>query len=324
MITRRAIFATSTLAMPGLARAQGFPSRTLTIVVPAAPGGTLDALARFLAQAMGPALGRTVVVENVTGAGGLIGLQRVMRAEPDGHVMVFGNMGVMAAFLALNPNAGYDPRRDLAPIGLAAHVPMVIAASPQSGVRDLAALLSRFRERGERATFGTAGAGTTSHLAPAMLLHLAGLKGTLVSYRGSGPAMNDLAAGVVDAVIDQTVTMIPAHQGGTAVALAVSGPRRAARMPDVPTFAEAGMPGFDLVVWNAVAAPRGTPPAVIARLAAALETALASEEMQRRLADLAAVPPGAEERGPEALGRLIATDTARWLVVVREAGLATN
>jgi tripartite-type tricarboxylate transporter receptor subunit TctC len=308
------------------ARAQtgggAWPQRTITLVVPSAPGGTLDALARFFAQAMSPALGRAVVVENVGGAGGLIGMQRGARAEPDGHTIVFGNMGVMAASVALNPDSGYDPRRDLAPVGMAAHVPMVLAASPQSGVRDLQELLARIRERGEGVTFGTAGLGTTSHLAPALLMHLTGLKATLVSYRGAGPAMNDLAAGVVDAVIDQTVTMIPAHRGRTAVALAVSGAGRVPQIQEVPTFAEAGVPAFDLVVWNAIAAPRGTPPAVVERLAAAVEAALADEELRRRLSELAAVPPAPEERGPEPLRRRIASDVERWTAIVQAAGIA--
>jgi tripartite-type tricarboxylate transporter receptor subunit TctC len=321
---RRAVLsaALAGLAAPALAQADGFPQRNVTLIVPSAPGGTLDALARFFAQAMAPHLGRGVVVENVSGAGGLIGMQRVTRAEPDGHVLGFGNMGVMAAFVGLNPDAGYDPRRDLAPVGIAAHVPMVLAASPRGDVRDLAGLLARLREKGEGVTFGTAGLGTTSHLAPAYLLHLTGLRGTLVAYRGAGPAMNDLAAGVVEAVIDQTVTMIPAHRGRTAVALAVSGAARLAQIPDVPTFAEAGVPAFDLVIWNAIAAPRGTPPAVLARLAAALEGALADAELRRRLEELAAVPPTPEERGPEALGRRIAADAARWIEVARAAGLA--
>jgi tripartite-type tricarboxylate transporter receptor subunit TctC len=311
-------------ATPPPARAQtgGWPQRTVTLVVPSAPGGTLDALARFFAQAMSPPLGRGVVVENVSGAGGLIGMQRAARAEPDGHTLVFGNMGVMAASAALNPDPGYDPRRDLAPVGMAAHVPMVLAASPQTGVRDLGGLLARIRERGESTTFGTAGLGTTSHLAPALLLHLTGLKATLVSYRGAGPAMNDLAAGVVDAVMDQTVTMIPAHRGRTAVALAVSGARRVPQLPEVPTFAEAGVPAFDLVVWNAVAAPRGTPTAVVERLAAAVEAALADGELRRRLSDLAAVPPDREERGPEPLRRRIASDVERWTAIAQAAGIA--
>jgi tripartite-type tricarboxylate transporter receptor subunit TctC len=199
---------------------------------------------------------------------------------------------------------------------------MVLAAGPQTGVRDLGGLLARIRERGESATFGTAGLGTTSHLAPALLLHLTGLKATLVSYRGAGPAMNDLAAGVVDAVMDQTVTMIPAHRGRTAVALAVSGARRVPQLPEVPTFAEAGVPAFDLVVWNAVAAPRGTPTAVVERLAAAVEAALADGELRRRLSDLAAVPPDREERGPEPLRRRIASDVERWTAIAQAAGIA--
>ena len=319
---RRSLLAMAAAAVPARAQTGGWPQRAVTLVVPSAPGGTLDALARFFAQAMSPSLGRGVVVENVGGAGGVIGMQRAARAEPDGHTLVFGNMGVMAASVALNPDAGYDPRRDLAPVGMAAHVPMVLAASPQSGVRDLQGLLARVRERGDAATFGTAGLGTTSHLAPAMLLHLTGLKATLVSYRGAGPAMNDLAAGVVDAAIDQTVTMIPAHRGRTAVALAVSGARRVPQIPEVPTFAEAGVPAFDLVVWNAIAAPRGTPPAVVERLAAAVEAALADEELRRRLSDLAAVPPAPEERGPEPLQRRIASDIERWTAIVQASGIA--
>ena len=321
---RRSLLAMAAAAAPARAQTGGgaWPQRTITLVVPSAPGGTLDALARFFAQAMSPALGRAVVVENVSGAGGLVGMQRAARAEPDGHTVVFGNMGFMAASVALNPNSGYDPRRDLAPVGMAAHVPMVLAASPQSGVRDLQELLARIRERGEGVTFGTAGLGTTSHLAPALLLHLTSLKATLVSYRGAGPAMNDLAAGVVDAVIDQTVTMIPAHRGRTAVALAVSGARRVPQIPEVPTFAEAGVPAFDLVVWNAIAAPRGTPPAAVERLAAAVEAALADEELRRRLSDLAAVPPAPEERGPEPLQRRIASDIERWTAIVQASGIA--
>jgi tripartite-type tricarboxylate transporter receptor subunit TctC len=320
------VAAPATLATPFVARAQGgaWPQRTITLIVPSAPGGTLDALARFFAEAMSPILGRSMVVENVTGAGGLIGMQRVMRSDPDGHTIVFGNMGIMAAFVATNPKAGYDPRRDLAPVGLAAHVPMVLAASPQSGVRDLQTLLARIRERGERSTFGTAGLGTTSHLAPALLMHLTGLKATLVSYRGAGPAMNDLAAGVVDAVIDQTVTMIPAHRGGTAVALAVSGAQRAPQIPEVPTFAEAGVPSFDLVVWNAIAAPRGTPAQLLDRLAAAMDAALATEGLARRLGDLAALPPTREERSPEPLRQRIAADADRWIQVVQASGMAVQ
>jgi tripartite-type tricarboxylate transporter receptor subunit TctC len=201
---------------------------------------------------------------------------------------------------------------------------MVLATSPRGSLRSLDDLLAHIHRTGERATFGTAGVGTTSYLAPAYLLHLAGVKATLVSYRGSGPAMNDLAAGVVDAVIDQTVTMIPAHRGGTAHAVAVSAPARIPQLPDVPTFAEAGRPDFDLVIWNAFAAPPGTPAPVVARLHEALETAMRDPALLGRLAELATILPAPETRGPEALRQRIAADVGKWTAIVRAAGLGKD
>ena len=319
--TRRAALALPLVSLATPALAQGFPQRNVTIIVPSAPGGTLDALARYFGQAMAPNLGRSVVVENVGGAGGLIGMQRAARAEADGHTLVFGNMGVMAVAAVLNPNSGFDPRRDLAPISMVADVPMVLAASPRGQIRDLAGLLDHIRRNGDKATFGTAGSGTTSHLAPGYLLHLAGLKATLVSYRGAGPAMTDLAAGTVDAVIDQTVTMIPAHRGGTAIALAVSSPQRIAQLPDVPSFAEAGLPGFDLVIWNAFAAPAGTPAPIIARLAEAIEAAQRDPVLQGRLRDLASTAPVEAARGPEALKARIEADITKWAEIIKASGV---
>ncbi|TCH97903.1 tripartite tricarboxylate transporter substrate binding protein [Roseococcus sp. SYP-B2431] len=304
------------------ALAQDYPTRTVTMIVPSAPGGTLDALGRLMAQAMGPELGRSVVIENVTGAGSLVGMQRLVRSDPEGHVIGFGNVGSMAANVATTRDLGFDPRTDLTPISIVANVPMVLAASPRSGIRDLATLLSRIRERGEGVTFGTPGAGTTGHLAPAYLFTLVGAKAMLVPYRGAGPAMSDLAAGTVDVVIDQTVTMIPAHLGRTAVALAVTGSARAAQLPDVPTFAEAGVPGFDMVIWNAIAGPKGMPPTVVQRLQLAIEAALTSPAVASRFADLAATMPPPAQRGPEAMQRQIAADVDRWVQVVRSSGMA--
>ncbi|RAI59749.1 Bug family tripartite tricarboxylate transporter substrate binding protein [Roseicella frigidaeris] len=321
-VSRRLALATPLLAAPAAgARAEAFPQRTVTIIVPSAPGGTLDAVARFFAQAMAPGLGRSVVVENVSGAGGLVGMQRLARAEPDGHTLAFGNMGVMAVGYVLNPGGGFDPRRDMTPLSLVVDVPMVLAASPRGGIRTLAGLLDHIRRSEGRVSFGTAGLGTTSHLAPGYLLHLVGLKATLVSYRGSGPAMNDLAAGVVDAVIDQTVTMIPAHRGGTAVALAVSAPHRIPQLPEVPTFAEAGLPGFDLVIWNGFAGPPGLPAPVTARLAEALEAAQGDAGLQARLQELASSPSPPAERGPAAMQARIAAEVTKWTAIIRQSGV---
>lgn len=308
----------------GGAMAQAYPTRTVTMIVPSAPGGTLDALGRLMARSMGADLGRNVVVENISGAGSLVGMQRLVRSDPDGHVIGFGNLGSLAANVAVTRDLGFDPRQDLTPIGIVGNVPMVIAASPRSGVRDLTTLLARIREQGEGVTFGTPGTGTTGHLAPAYLLSLTGLRATLVPYRGAGPAMSDLAAGTVDAVIDQTVTMIPAHLGRTAVALAVTGSQRVAQLPDVPTFAEAGVPGFDMVIWNAIAGPKGMPPAVVQRLVRAIDVALADPAVTARFAELATQAPPPEERGPEVLRRRIVADVDRWIEVVRRSGMAVQ
>ena len=305
----------------GAARAQDYPTRPVTMIVPSAPGGTLDALGRLMAQAMAADLGRNVVVENVSGAGSVVGMQRLVRSDPDGYTIGFGNLGAMAASLAITKNLGFDPRQDLTPISIVANVPMVIAASPKSGIRDLTTLLARIRETGDGVTFGTPGTGTTGHLAPAYLFTLTGHKAMLVPYRGAGPAMSDLAAGTVDAVIDQTVTMIPAHLGKTAVALAVTGDKRLAQLPDVPTFAEAGVPSFDMVIWNAIAGPKGMPQAVVQRLLRSIEASLASPNVVARFADLASEAPPAAQRGPEAMRARIAADVERWQQVVKASGM---
>lgn len=295
-----------------VAGAQDYPSGPVTMVVPFAPGGTTDVLARIVAPAMAAHLGQNVLVENVGGAGGRIGTQQVIRAEPDGQVITFGNMGPLAAAMGVFDDMDYDPRTDLAPVGLVADVPMVLAASKASGVETLDAFIEKLRAEGEAVNFGTAGIGATSDLAPALFLSLTGLSGTRIPYQGAGPAIVDLQAGMMDAVIDQTVTMIPIELGDQGTALAVSGNERQPQIPDVPTFAEAGVPEFDMTVWNAVAAPVGTPEAVIERLAEAIDAALADPGVQARFEQLGVPVPPQDVRGPKALGALIAGEVERW------------
>src|SRR5215207_11444743 len=316
-IMRRALWAALTVIMlSDPAGAQDYPTRPISFVVPSSPGGTTDALARIIARAISANLGKTVIVENAGGAGGTIGTQRVVRADPDGYTLTFGNMGSLAANVSLYPNLSFDPRKDLTPVGLAATVPMVLSASKKSGVGDLAGFVKKLREKGDAVNFGTSGPGSTGHLAAVTFLHVTKTKATLVTYRGAGPAINDLVAGVVDAVIDQTVTMIPQHTGGSVSALAVSSKARLAQIPDVPTFAEAGVPEFDLTVWNAIAAPRGTPPAIIQRLEKSLRMAVNDPEVRRRFVDLAAEAPTPDAQGAEALGKVIATDVDRLAHII--------
>ncbi|WP_376987251.1 Bug family tripartite tricarboxylate transporter substrate binding protein [Bosea sp. R86505] len=300
------------------AAAQTYPARPVTMLVPFAPGGTTDVLARILAEEMGKALGQNVIVENVGGAGGRIGTERVTRGEPDGYTVLFGNMGPMAASRALFKDQRYDPRTDLAPIGLVADVPMVIAASKKSGVADLKAFVARVKEQGDKVTFGTAGFGATSDLAPRLLLHLSGLKATIVPYKGAGPAIQDLLGGFVDGVIDQTATLLPLHAAGSVTALAVTGDSRLPQAPDVPTFAEAGLPDFGMKVWNALAVHKDTSPAIVARLVAALDTSLSSDFVAKRFEGLAVPVPPAAIRGPAHLGQLVKAEVERWEAVLKD------
>jgi tripartite-type tricarboxylate transporter receptor subunit TctC len=303
------------------ARADSYPDRPVTLVVPYAAGGTTDVLGRLLAKALGAELKQTVIVENVGGAGGTLGTQRVVRSKPDGYTLNFGNMGSMAASVPLYPNIGLDTRKDLVGIGVFANVPMMISVSRKSGIASLGELIARMKEQSGRVTFGHSGASSTAQLAAAMLLYLTETKATLVPYRGSGPAIQDLIAGNIDAVIDQTVTMIPAHQNGLVRSVGVSGPQRLAQVPDVPTFAEGNVPKFDLQVWNALAAPAGTPPAVIAVLEAALAKSLENEEVKARFAELAAQAPPKSELGGAALQNLIRSEVDRWTAIIKEAKL---
>ena len=303
------------------ATAENFPNRSITLIVAAAAGGTTDVLARIVAKRMGEDLGQSVVVENVTGGGATVGTRRVVRADADGYTLIFGNMGSLAANFWLFPNLGFDPRQDLAPVGLVAIVPMVLSVSKKSGIRDMAGLIAALKAKPGALNFGHAGPGTTTHLAAITFLHVTGTQAHDIPYRGSGPAINDLVAGTIDAVIDQTVTMIPMHTGGNVTAIATSSSRRLAQIPDVPTFAEAGVPAFDLTVWNAIAAPAATPRPVLERLEASLKIALADPDLQHRLAELAADVPQPDQIGAEPLRRLIASDIDRFGPIIKAVGV---
>jgi tripartite-type tricarboxylate transporter receptor subunit TctC len=303
------------------AAAENFPNRSITLVVAAAAGGTTDVLARIVARRMGEDLGQSVIVENVTGGGATVGTRRVVRSDADGYTLIFGNVGSLAANVWLFPNLGFDPRQDLAPVGLVAIVPMVLSVSKKSGIHDMAGLIAALKAKPGALNFGHAGPGTTTHLAAITFLHVTGTQAHDIPYRGSGPAINDLVAGTIDAVIDQTVTMIPMHTGGNVTAIATSSRGRVAQIPDVPTFAEAGVPAFDLTVWNAIEAPAATPRPVLERLEASLKTALSDPELRQRFAELAADLPPPDQIGAEPLRKLIASDIERFGPIIQAVGV---
>lgn len=307
--------------LPGLTTAQSFPSRQITIIVGVAPGGTLDALARQIAQGISPILKQPVVVENLAGAGGLVGFQRLKRSEPDGHTLNFSNMGLLV-IPHLHPQGGFDPLNDLAPVASVATVPMVLAVSNASGFSDLKAMLAHMRQNPGKVNLGSGGPGTTAHLAQALFLNLAGVQGTLVQYRGTGPALIDVIAGTIEGIIDQTVTLMPLHADRRARAIAVSAPQRLARLPDVPTFAEAGLPQFDLRIWNGLVAPKGTPRAALERLAAAVSQVMDSPEYVERVEkQFASEIPSAADRGPDGFRRLLERDATRVADLIKSIGI---
>lgn len=311
------------LSSPVMA-ADPFPSRAISMIVPYAAGGSTDALARIVANAMGKDLGQTVVVENLGGGGTIIGTGKVIRAAPDGYTVTFGNMGSFAIAGPLYPKANFDPMRDLAPIGLVATVPMVLSVSKASGVTTMQGFLETLRTSGKGVNFGNAGPGSTGHIAAAYFTTVTGTHAMQVPYRGAGPAIADLMAGTVDAVIDQTVTMIPIHKANRVTALAVSSKERLPQIPDVPTFIEAGVPRFDLSVWNGIAAPAHTPDAVVQRLASALAFALRDPGVNAQLEQLAAQAPLPPDQGPEAFKALIARDVTRFGQLITDANIQVN
>jgi tripartite-type tricarboxylate transporter receptor subunit TctC len=306
------------LAAP--AAADTFPSRPIVMIVSVAPGGTLDTLARQIASSMTTELGQSVVVENTTGAGGLIGYQRLMKSEPDGYTLMFSNMS-LAIIPVLYPSAHVDPVRDLSPIGTVATVPMVLSVSNKSGITSLPDMLKRMRSGGPKLNLGSGGPGTTAHLAEGLFLHISKTQGELIQYRGSGPALADLMAGTIDAVIDQTVTMMPLHKDKRIRAIAVSSPRRLPQMPDVATFSEGGLPAFDLSIWNGVVARKDTPKPVVDKLAAALSKVIDSPEFKNRIDQLAATVPTQAERGPAPFSALLAKDTREVAALAQQIGL---
>lgn len=313
-----ASFVATTTVAPFAATAQDFPTQPITIIVGAAPGGATDLIARLIGQEMGTFLDTSVVIENLPGAGATIGMTRGASADPDGYTLSFGNMGHLAANVAIYDDLPFDPVEDFTPIGNVANVPMVLAVSNQSGFTTLEEFLDFMAENPGEVNFGTSGPGSTGWLAPTLLLALANREAELITYQGAGPALNDLFAGIMQAQIDQTATMIPVHNEGQARALAITSSERIEQLPDVPTFSEAGMPEFDMIVWNGLVAPAGTPDDVLARLEAAVNYALDSELIAERYRDLAMLVPTGDERGREAFGALIRSDIDRWVSVLTE------
>lgn len=322
VITRRLALAAvlaATAAIP--ATAQTFPSRPITMVVPFAAGGPTDIVARLVAERMSATLGQQVVVENVAGAAGTTGAARVARAEADGHTILMGPMSTMSFSPALYPNLAFNPLTDFEPVGIAASAPIMLVAAKKLPGTTLAEFSAHLKANAATVNNGNAGVGSTSHLACALLNQRLGVSPTLVPYRGTGPAIQDLVAGNVGYICDQVTSLMSQVQGGTITPLAVLAPTRSPVLPNVPTAKEAGMEGVDMVVWNAVFAPKGTPAPVIAALNAALRKAIDDPTAKARFLQLGAEAPVEAQRTPEALRAVHAADVKKWGDVIREANI---
>jgi len=300
------------------ATAQPYPSRPITIVVPFAAGGPTDTLARTLAERMRASLGQTLIIENATGAGGSLGVGRVARAAPDGYTVGIGNWSthvVNGAIYALP----YDLLSDLAPIALLPSNPQLIVTKktlPANNLRELIAWL-----RANSFSAGTGGAGTASHIAGVFFQNLTGIHVQLVPYRATGPAIQDLAAGQIDLMFDQSSNSLPHVRAGKIKAYAVTGRERLASAPDIPTVDEAGLSGFHMSVWHGLWAPKATPTDVIAKLNASAAGALADPNVRQRLADLGLEIPAGDQQAPEALGVLQKAEIKKWWPLIKAANI---
>ncbi|MFM7346486.1 MAG: tripartite tricarboxylate transporter substrate-binding protein [Tagaea sp.] len=291
------------------------------MVVPFAAGGPTDVVARIVAEHMSRTLGRPVIVENVAGAGGTTGAGRVAQAQNDGHTILVGHTGTQAASVALYPQLRFNPATDFAPIGLINTNSIYVVAKNAIPANDLQEFLTWLRANQRTANSAHAGIGAVSHMTCLLFNAAVGVNPQSVPYRGTGPAMNDLVAGQVDYMCDQVVNVAPQVRAGTIKAFVVAQPERNQALPNVPTAREAGLPQFDVVVWNAMLAPKGTPAPVVARLNEALRAALADGPTRARLVELGAdIAPDAL-LAPEGLQRFIEAEIAKWTPIIRAAGV---
>jgi tripartite-type tricarboxylate transporter receptor subunit TctC len=320
------LVAAGLLVAPALsARAQQpYPTRPITIVVPFAAGGPTDVLTRILGQHMSHTLGQQIVAENVTGGGGSIGAARVAKAAPDGYTMVMGNLGTHAAAVGLYKNLSYDPRTDFEPVMLVASTPMVLVVRKSLAVNTLKDFTAYAVAHPRELTFGSAGTGSISHLTYLLYTSLTKTQIQHVPYRGLSQSVNDLLSGQIDFMFDQVVSATPHILAGAVKPIAVTAPKRAAAIPDVPSSAEAGLPELQTIAWTALFFPKGTPQPMVERMNSALDKAMRDETVAKRLAELGADLPADAERSPQALGKLVRDEIDKWVPLIQAAGVVGN
>jgi tripartite-type tricarboxylate transporter receptor subunit TctC len=315
--------ATGAAALPAaslIANAQTYPSRPITIIVPFAAGGGTDVIGRIIAERMRASLGQPVIVENVIGAAGSIGVGRVARAAPDGYTLDLGQWGthvLNGAFYGLP----YDLLNDFVPVSPISGGPLLIVARKSMPAKDLAELIAWLKANPDKASQGTSGIGGPSHVAGILFQKESGTRFQLIPYRGAGPAMQDVAAGQIDMMFDVPATSLSLVRAGAIKAYAVTAKNRLTTAPDVPTVDEAGLPGFHISMWFGLFAPKGTPKAIVSKLNAAVVDGLGDAAVRQRLLDLGQLIFPRDEQTPEALGALQKAEIDKWWPIIKEAGL---
>jgi tripartite-type tricarboxylate transporter receptor subunit TctC len=320
MSIRKSLFITvaALAAAFSSAQAQNYPTRPITLVIPFAPGGSTTIVGRGVAEKMGELLGEKIIVDNRPGAGGTVGTRAVAKSEPDGYTLVLGYTGTLAIGPSLYKNVGYDPRKDFAPIGMIGNAPNSLVVNPSFPAKTVAELITYAKANPGTVNFGSAGAGTASHITGEYFARSAGITLVHIPYKGTGPALTDLLGGH----IPMAFAPIPASHTNVAAgklrALAVTSTQRSGLLPDVPTIAESGLPGFDASLYYGLAAPAGTPRPIIDKLNKALRDALASDEVKRQLGnDGTDITPGS----PEDYAALIDKDEKKWAQLVKASGV---
>nr|WP_234413794.1 tripartite tricarboxylate transporter substrate-binding protein [Ideonella sp. A 288] len=306
-------------SLAGLASAQAWPARAVTLVVPFAAGGPTDVVARTLAGPIGKALGQPVAVENKVGLGGTLGAGHVMRAVPDGYTFLLHHSG-MATAPALYRRLPYNPLTDFEPVSQVVDVPMTLIARKDVPAGSMAELQAHMKAKGDKVFIAHAGVGAASHLCSMVFQQAVGMDLTTMPYQGTAPAMSALLTGQVDLLCDQTTNTTPHLRTGLVRMIGVTTAQRVKTLPDSPTLAEQGLAGIDLVVWHGVYAPKGTPREAIDKFGAALRTALKDPAVLQRLAELGATPAADAKLSPEGLRSWLKQETDRWAPVIKAAG----
>ncbi len=313
-----AFMAAALLLAPLGAAAQAYPSKPIRLVVPYAPGGAASAFGRILSDRLSQSLGQPVIVDHRPGGGTVIGNDFVAKSAPDGYTLTMGTVSSHAMVVSLNTRVPYDPEKDFAPISLFASLPFVLMAHPSvpaTSVRDVVAMA---KAKPGSLTFGSAGNATSNHLAGELFKSRAGIDMIHVPYKGSAPALADLLGGQISMMFDLTATALPQIAGGKVRALAITSPRRSPMAPDLPTMAEAGIPGVEVVSWFGLLAPAGTPPAIVNLLNAEVVKAMQLAEVKTLMAGLGAEPI---TNTPQEFAAYISAERAKWAGVVKQAGI---